>query len=183
MLKSFCLAGLLLVFTIGTTGLSGCVAIPRIANDERDLSEQYSDAAIITSIKSSLLTEDAGSITGVKVYSFGGVVYLVGEVDQSLRDNAYRIAKETEGVRQVVTHWFKPGTADTVNDAVIDTNINTELLFTKNVSSTQVSVNVYGGNVVLLGIMESQADINRAIRVVKSVPHVKSVTSYLKVYE
>lgn len=177
MLKSFCLAGFLLVLG---TGLSGCVAIPSMVNDERDLSGQYSDAAIITSIKSSLISEDFGAITGVKVYSFNGVVYLVGEVDQPLRDYAYRVATETEGVRQVVTHWYKPGTSTTVHDAVIEANINTELLFTKNLSSTQVKVDVYGGNVVLLGIMASQADIDHAIRVVKSVRYVKSVTSYLK---
>lgn len=178
MLKSFCLAGLLLVLAIGS---SGCVAIPRIANDERGLSEQYSDAAIITSIKSSLLTEDVGSVTGVRVYCFNGVVYLIGQVEQPLRDAAYRTAKETEGVREVVTHWYKPGTANTMNDTVIATNIDGELLFAKDVSSTQVSVEVYGGNVVLLGLMASQSDIDRAVRVAKSVPHVKSVTSYLKV--
>lgn len=159
--------------------LTGCPAIPFIANDERSVSQQYSDKQIEGSIKTDLLAEHALKATDINVYSFRGHVYLIGQVDLAYRAFAERTARESEGVRVVTTHWFPEGTENSVSDAQIEAAIDTNLLFAKNVSSTQVNVDVWGGNVVLVGIMASQADIDRAITEARQVSGVKSVRSYL----
>lgn len=149
--------------------------------DKRSVGTQLSDAEIVTSVKSSLLGDDMSKGLSVHVYSFNAHVYLVGEADQAYRKHTVQLAQKTDGVRQVTAHWFPIGTSDSGNDLATETKVAKALLFARNVRSTQVSVEVWGGNVVLLGVMGSKADIDRAIAATKSVDSVKSVTSYLAV--
>lgn len=172
-----CLVVALLAFALG-----GCPAIPFIANDQRDLSTQSSDKQIESKIKSELMQESPSGALNINVYSFLGRVYLVGDVDAKYREFAEKTARSVEGVKEVTTHWFPVGTSSRVTDTRIETAIDTNLLFASGVPSTQVHVDVWGGNVVLLGLMASQEDINRAMREVRGVAGVKSVTSYLSVY-
>ncbi len=159
--------------------LAGCPAIPFITNDERSVSGQYSDKQIEASIKADLLAEHALKATDVNVYSFRGHVYMVGQVDPAYRAFAERTAQKAKGVWAVTTHWFPVGTANSVSDTQIEAAIDANLLFAKKVSSTQVNVDVWGGNVVLVGLMASQAEIERSIAEVRKVSGVKSVKSYL----
>ena len=175
-MKSHILGALLLLIAVSS---SGCAA--GVVMDERSVGTQLSDAEIVTSVKSSLLGDDMSKGLDVHVYSFKAHVYLVGEVDNAYRKHTVTIAEKTEGVRQVTAHWFPVGTSDGGNDLAIETRVAKALLFAKDVRSTQVEVEVWGGNVVLLGLMESRADIDRAVSATKGVSGVKSVTSYLTV--
>jgi osmotically-inducible protein OsmY len=83
-------------------------------------------------------------------------------------------------VVHVTTHWFADGTGNTLSDAALEGQIVGVLLFAKDVPSTQIAVDVWGGNVVLTGIMADQDKIDRAIAATGGVSGVHSVTSYLK---
>ena len=172
-MRSYILGALLLLFVVSSAGCAG------VAMDERSLNTQFSDAEIVTSVKTTLLGDDMSKGLDVHVYSFRGHVYLVGEADQAYREHTVRVAEKAQGVRKVTAHWFPTGTSDSGSDLVIETKVAKELLFAKDVSSTQVSVEVWGGHVVLLGVMENQHNISRAIAASQGVPDVKSVTSYL----
>lgn len=162
-----------------TVMLSGCFVIPSAVEDERNISTQYDDAGIKTTIAAALLKENATKANGVNVHCFEGHVFLVGEADQSFRRFALDTARKATGVVHVTPHWFPAGTGDTLNDTGLETKIDAALLFAKDLPSTQVVVDVWGGNVVLMGIMQDQAHINKAVAVVRGVQGVKSVTSYL----
>jgi osmotically-inducible protein OsmY len=79
----------------------------------------------------------------------------------------------------VTTHWFPSGTADTSKDSALASILTGKMDFTANNPSAQISVDVWGGNVVLTGVLPGQAEIDRAIALVRDTPGVLSVTSYL----
>ncbi len=167
---------------LAMSGLVACSTITGAVMDNRDLSTQADDVGIKSSIVASLAKENPLKATGITVRSFGGHVFLIGEADKSFRHFAILTAEETSGVRHVTAHWFEAGTASTVNDTALAVSIDSKLLFTRSVRSTQIFADVFGGNVVLTGILNSQEDIQRAIATVRSVSGVISVTNYLKAY-
>ena len=159
--------------------LTACPAIPFVAEDERGLGTQYSDTEIEGGIKYALLQNDPARAANTNVYCFRGHVFLVGEANPAWSAFAENTARQQVGVRKVTTRWFPLGTSDSFNDSQIESAIDTNLLFASNVASTRVNVDVWGGHVVLLGIMENQGEIERAIRETRGNPGVKSVESYL----
>ncbi len=159
--------------------LSGCVSIPGAGPGDSSVSAQYDDAGIKTGIASALLKQDAVKANNVNVHCFGGHVFLIGEADPAFRAFALDTASKTSGVVHVTTHWFPGGTSSLVSDTAIETEIDTKLLFTKELPSTRITVDVWGGHVVFTGVLDTQQNINRAIAAAKSVKNVKSVTSYL----
>ena len=159
--------------------VSGCFIIPSVVEDERSLSTQYDDAGIKTDIAAALLKEDATKANGVNVHCFEGQVFLVGEADKNFRAFAIKTAAAVKGVAHVTPHWFAAGTGDTISDTALEAKIDGALLFTQDLPSAQVVVDVWGGHVVLSGMMKDQADISKTIAVTRGVSGVKSVTSYL----
>ena len=162
--------------------LSGCFVIPSAVEDERPLSTQYDDAGTKTGIAATLLREDATKANGINVHCFEGHVFLVGEADKDFRAFAVKTAAGAEGVVHVTPHWFPNGTGSAISDTALETKVDAALLFTKNLPSTQVVVDVWGGHVVLTGLMKDQTDIQKAVSTVRGVEGVKSVTSYLAPY-
>lgn len=140
---------------------------------------RYDDAGIKTTIGSALLKNDATKANDINVHCFNGHVYLVGEADKAFRATALDIARQTEGVVNVTTHWFPNGTASTLLDTSIENDVDMPHLFARENGPTTVELDVWGGHVVLIGLAASQADIDRALGRIKKISKVKSVTSYI----
>lgn len=170
-----------LVVLVFALVLGGCSVATAPVMDDRNIETLADDATIKTELAAALIKESPTKAYSVNVHSFKGHVFLIGEADKSYRAFAEKAARNTQGVRKVTTHWFAEGISHAVSDTGLEASIDSKLLFTRNVRSTQVVVDVWGGHVVLTGIMGSQADVNRAVSAVRSVSGVKSVTSYLEV--
>ena len=172
-------AALLLALTAlgpgGCTTVSGRPAPPEVAES------RYDDAGIKTAITSQLLKANATKANDINVHCFNGHVFLVGEADQTFRELALKEAEKAEGAVHVTTHWFPTGTASTLKDAAVEAEIETSLLFTEDISTRRVAVDVWGGNVVLTGLVAKQAEIDQAVAKIRQLPGVKSVTSYLAI--
>lgn len=159
--------------------MAGCARVVLPSGSMEGGAARYDDAAIKTAITSALLKMDAAKANDVNVHCFNGHVFLVGEADKDFRRAAVAEAEKPEGVVHVTTHWFPTGTAANEEDAAIETEIGGGMLFTEDVSTRRVGVDVWGGHVVLTGIASSQSEINSAIAKIKKIKSVKSVTSYL----
>jgi osmotically-inducible protein OsmY len=72
------------------------------------------------------------------------------------------------------------GTGEYVDDTVITTKVKTAVLREPTLSSFEINVETYKGNVQLSGFVSSQADINRAINVARGVSGVKSVKNSMQ---
>jgi len=66
----------------------------------------------------------------------------------------------------------QPGT-----DAWITTKVKTELMTTKGIPSTDISVTTNNGVVVLSGVLDSKAQVSKSVAVAKAVKGVRNVDS------
>ncbi|MBD5416765.1 MAG: BON domain-containing protein [Desulfovibrio sp.] len=165
------LAALLLVCAL----VQGCAY--GIYDDKRLMDTMADDKAMATSIKTALMQADFTGGWAVSVYCFYGNVFLVGEVPKNMQAKAVSIARSYKP-RSVTPHWFTPAKSDTGNVALA-TSLRADLIGTKGLSSTRIDTEVNAGRVVLLGVVQDDAEKQLAIRVARRVKGVTSVTSYL----
>jgi osmotically-inducible protein OsmY len=158
---------------------SSCAFITGAPEQNARQESRYDDAGIKTAISTALLQINASKANDVNVHCFNGHVFLVGEGDADFRRAALSAAREIEGVAHVTGHWFDEGTASSVEDAAIESEIGARLLFTEDISTRRVDVDVWGGNVVLTGFARNQREIDGAVAKIRRIRAVKSVTSYL----
>jgi hyperosmotically inducible protein len=170
---------LILCFALSCLAWTPWGAVYESARDERSVSDQAADKKISLSIKADLANKDSKLALKVHVYSFLKHVYLVGAVgDQPFRAFAMKTARGTEGVKKV-TSYFKPETDTTAEDLKLAAKVRAKLVGNGDLSSTQIEQEVMNGEVVLLGMVRSQADAALAAKVAGGVPGVRKVTSFL----
>ncbi|MBC2731459.1 MULTISPECIES: BON domain-containing protein [Thiobacillus] len=73
------------------------------------------------------------------------------------------------------------GTGEYVDDAVITTKVKAAIFNEPSLKSTEINVETYKGAVQLSGFVSSQADINKAVDVARSVKGVVSVKNNMHV--
>ncbi len=72
------------------------------------------------------------------------------------------------------------GTGGYIDDTVITTKVKAAVLDDPSLKSAEINVETFKGVVQLSGFVRSQADINEAVKVARSVEGVKSVTNSMK---
>ncbi len=157
--------------------LQAC-AIYGTATDERKTGTMSDDKIIATSIKSSLMNQSFSDGWDIAVYCYYGHVFLVGECPKDLRPKAIAIAKKREGSVSVTTHWFEPR-ADGNSDLIMSTKIRAALVGASNLNNTRIDFEVNANRVVLMGVAKSLEERKTAVRVVREVENVNTVTSYI----
>lgn len=172
--RAVLLAALLLVCAL----VQGCAyGGYGLYDDKRLMDTITDDKAMATSIKTALMKADFTGGWAVSVYCFYGNVFLVGEVPKNMQAKAVSIARSYKP-HSVTPHWFTPAKSDT-GDLSLATSLRADLIGTKGLSSTRIDTEVNAGRVVLLGVVEDDAEKQLAIRVARRVKGVTSVTSYL----
>lgn len=73
------------------------------------------------------------------------------------------------------------GTGEYVDDAVLTTKVKAAIFNEPGLKSTEINVETYKGVVQLSGFVSSQADINKAVDVARSVKGVVSVKNNMHV--
>ncbi len=159
--------------------LAGCAApIIGAVADERPFGTHVNDSVIEGNVKAALVEASATKIMDINVYSFYGDVFLIGEADPDFAKRAAEVASGVKDVNNVTSYLYPLGTT-TSKDLLTEADINQKLLFTKGIPSSQVQVDVWGGQAVLLGILNNQEQIDQVIDLVKGVSGVRNVKSYL----
>lgn len=69
------------------------------------------------------------------------------------------------------------GTGEYIDDTVITTKVKTAIFNESTLKSSEINVETYKGVVQLSGFVNSQDDIDTAVRVARSVKGVKSVSN------
>ncbi|OIQ51155.1 Osmotically-inducible protein Y precursor [Pseudodesulfovibrio hydrargyri] len=177
--RSLATVPLILSLALSSLAWTPWGAIYESARDERSVGDQAADKKISLSIKTDLADKDSKLALKVHVYCFLKHVYLVGAIDdQPFRAFAVKTAKGVEGVKKV-TSYFKPETDTTADDLELSAKVRADLIANGDLSSTQIEQEVMNGEVVLLGMVRSQADAALAVKVAKGVKGVRKVTSFL----
>ena len=165
-----------------------------------------SDSGITTKVKAKMVADDTVKAHEINVTTRDQVVTLSGEVGTTAaKDQAIQIARQTDGVRDVVDQLTVKETAPTsgqpsdspdlsdrardaaneagakITDAAITAAVKSKLIADKMVSGLKIEVDTDNAVVTLKGTVKSQAEANQAVRLAKETKAVERVVSELKV--
>ena len=165
-----------------------------------------SDSGITTKVKAKLVADDTVKAHEINVTTNDHVVTLAGEVGTTAaKDQAVQIARQTEGVRDVVDQLTIKETAptsglpgdnpdfsdrargaanaagETVTDAAITTAVKSKLLADTTVSGLKIDVDTENAVVTLKGSVKNQAEARQAEKLAKETQGVERVIVELKV--
>jgi hyperosmotically inducible periplasmic protein len=141
------------------------------------------DTTINTAVKNKLAAEPTTSADKIDVDTSNGVVTLSGKVPTPAeKSEAERIARNTQGVRQVVNNISveggERGAEGTSNDTTILTSIKAKYL-TNGIIGTNVDVN--NGEVTIRGEVDNAQEKARAEEIARQTSGVKSVKNLLTI--
>ena len=120
---------------------------------------------------------------GVEVYE--GRVLLTGQVDnEQLRAEAVRLSWTASGTKDVLNEIHVTlGTnfLDTARDGWITTQLEAKLTFDEQVFAINYTIETVGGIVYLIGIAQSQEELDRVKNQAKSIEYVQYIISHVRV--
>jgi hyperosmotically inducible protein len=152
----------------------------------RPPSEQVSDAAITSKVKSALAGDATTNPLKVDVDTNEGVVRLSGTVEKAEnRTRAEEVARHVEGVRRVVND-IQVGdkhVATTVDDAFITTKIKSKLTVSGDVNPFNIDVDTQNGVVTLSGRVTKPEAKAAAERIARETEGVREVHNNITVGE
>lgn len=173
--------------------LSGCVAAAVGAGaetgesvvEERSVGTKVDDAGIYADVTNRLIKSGHDLFLNVNVRVRAARVMLTGTVaSDDLARQAVAAAWQAKNVKEVINDLIitpDPGFIDTANDTLIQKNLETRLLFTKDVWLINYSINVVNGNAYFLGRTYTRAELDRVLSVARTTKGVKKVVSHLVV--
>lgn len=152
-----------------------------VATDERSLSTQASDTEIEAEVKGALVESPVQGTGSLNVWCRNGVVVLAGVVLPGSQTGiaAVNIATATSGVKRVETFFVKSEPSK-ATDVEIEGEVKAAFIADPNVVADRVSVGVYGGHVILVGVVSSYDQAQRFADDASSVSGVVSVRSYIQ---
>jgi hyperosmotically inducible protein len=147
--------------------------------------EQTSDATITGRVGRRLTADADVKRYEIDVDTLDGVVYLRGKVDsETMKASAERIARNTDGVRQVVNELIvdanREGDASD-GDVAIKSRVGTALSGDDDVRRVNIDVDVLDGVVTLSGVVHNESERSEAERLAREQEGVRDVKNDLKV--
>ena len=148
-------------------------------------SVQIDDARIHTELTARLASDDDTSPASIDINVNEGVVHLTGAVDTANeREEAGRIARSVEGVREVVNDISVGSTqtlGEKVDDASVTARVKAKLAASSQLNPFNIQVNTVDGVVSLTGRVNDQAEKNEAERLARETEGVRRVRNLLEV--
>lgn len=165
-------------FAVGAGAAAGTASM-----QERGLGGTIDDKLIQGQINAAYLGADTKLFVDVASEVIEGRVLLSGNVAKpEHRIEAVRLAWQVDGVREVINQIEindKAGVLDYARDAWISGRLAVKLTFDNRVKAINYSVETVNGQVFLMGIAQSEAELERVKAHARSVPYVRHVTSYV----
>jgi osmotically-inducible protein OsmY len=155
-----------------------------VATDARSVSTQASDTEAESAVKAGLLESPVAGTGSLNVWCRQGVIVLAGVVPPGSNAGAaaVQIARTTPGVTRVET-FFVSDRPSEASDLEIEAKIKAAFAADPNVMEERASVGVYGGHVVLVGVVEDPSKIDAYVADARSVSGVVSVRSYIQLVD
>lgn len=179
-------------------GLSGVTSVDNKLVVKNDDPDKYTDAWLITKVKSTLLFHRNVSAFGTKVMAANGTVTLRGEASsEAQKDLTTEYAKDVEGVKdvnnemtvaaaamvsgQTTTGQKMDAAIETIDDASITAMVKTTLLYHHSTSAIKTTVETTHGVVTLKGKAKNAAEKALAAKLASDVHGVKSVVNSMTI--
>lgn len=172
--------------------LSGCVGMVIgagatagvAASEERGLEGAAEDVKIRAEINEAWFRHSVDLYSKVTLAISEGRVLLTGTVpSEQVREDAVRLTWQVAGVREIYNELLVQdggGFIDGARDVRIQQEIKSRMLFDKEISNINYTVDVTNGTVYLLGIAQSEGELERVIGHAREVSAVKNVINYVR---
>lgn len=155
------------------------------AYEERGIDGVARDLKIATNIKDSFLQFDHKLLFDIGIEVYEARVLLTGFVaNEDVRANAVRLAWKTDGVAEVINEIVvttEGGMIDTARDAWITGQLQSKLTFDDSIMAINYAVETVGGVVYLIGIAQSEAELERVTNHARSISYVQRIISHVRV--
>jgi len=153
---------------------------------QRAPGEQVDDAALLTSVKSALVSNPVTEAGEINVDVNRGTVKLSGFVDtQQEKSKAGDVARGVDGVKTVqndiAVQSKNSSSGDTIDDSILTSKVKTALITSSETKAHQINVETKQGVVQLSGFVDTAAAKSAATNIAKSVTGVKDVKNELSV--
>jgi osmotically-inducible protein OsmY len=180
------------LFFILLATLSGCVSmvvgsaasIGVAGMEERPLKVYAEDIAITAKIRYNLIEASEKFITSVGVAVYEGKALITGVVEnEEIRAQALKLIWKTDGVKDVYNE-LQVGDIrirNMMKDGWITAQLQSKITFDKDVLAINYSIETVSGTVYLIGIANSQREVDRVIAHARSLGYVKRVISHVRI--
>lgn len=176
---SFLLQGCVPVAVVGAGTLVGSSAI-----EERGIGKVVSDTSIRTAINAAWFDHDPQISEMVELSVREGKVLLTGQIDTVQRQiDAVRLVWTVNGVREVIDDTKigeGSGFGGYASDAWITAKLKTSLMFEGEIYSINYTIKTVESVIYLMGIAQSQAELDRVLEIARSISGVKNVVNYVR---
>jgi osmotically-inducible protein OsmY len=172
--------------------LSGCAATAigvgasagTAAAEERGLDGAFDDTKVRTEINHYWFQKSFDLFRKVGLTISEGRVLLTGVVpDENTRADAVRLAWQAAGVKEVYNEIEVVPSGepfwDESRDTVISQKLKARLMFDKEISNINYSIDVVNGVVYLMGIAQHQSELDRVVAHARDIANVKRVISHV----
>ncbi len=178
-LSASCVAGCVPLIAGGAA--TGAV----MASQDRGLEQGVNDNEIAVEINRKLAAKDARLFTRVSTQISRGRVVLIGTVDHPEdRITAMKVAWGVGGVKEVIDQLEigKPlSFSEQTSDTVITTKMRAAIIGDNKVSSINYSIETLRGTIYLMGIAQSQAELDRVVGYARGISGVRNVVTNVEV--
>ena len=163
---------------VGTAATAGVAA-----TEERGIKGAVSDTSIRAEINHYWLQKDEKLFSDCNLQIQEGRVLVTGAVkDPDTRAEAIQLAWKAKGVREVINEvevTNQGGIGNYARDTAIVTELRSKLLFAKDIQSVNYSIESVNGVVYMLGVAQSQTELDKAINIARNVNYVRRVVSHV----
>ena len=155
------------------------------AAQERGFQGTMRDIEIRHDINDLWYQESTSLYSQINLQVQSGRVLLTGTVpDPDTRLNAVRLAWQAAGVREVINEIVvtdESSLTDSARDQWIAAELKGRILVDGQIASLNYSIETVNQTVYLIGIAQSQAELDRVVAHAKDIPYVRRVVNYVRV--
>ena len=182
----------LLVLLLASPLLGGCAGALLgagatagiVASQERSVGDAVDDLTIRAGLNEAFFSEDIDLFSDVSFAVVEGRVLLKGTVSEPEdRIRAVKLVWNIAGVREVINEiqvTDEGGVVNFARDTWISTQLKTAILFDKDIQSINYNVETINGAVYIIGIAQSQDELDRVINHARTIAHVRRVVSHVQ---
>lgn len=150
--------------------------------DARTRAEVSADTEIGAGASKRLLDDKKSEWAGVTVMVFAQHVVIAGAVKTAeVKKRVGEIVRRDSRIRSLHNELLVGDLGSLARDTALEAEINATLTAAKGVSSVNMRWCATGGQVVLMGVAQSQQEAGAAVQKIRAIKGVKSLKSHLRV--
>jgi osmotically-inducible protein OsmY len=191
MCASFARRKLLPLVLLAALPVQGCVPVAigagaltgTTAAQERGIKGAVNDTGIRSQIAHYWLERDHELFMHLNLQVHEGRVLVSGAVKNAdARAEAIQLAWKAQGVREIINEiqvTDEGGLGAYARDTAIVTELRSRILFAKEITSVNYSIEAVNGTVYLIGVAQNQGELDRVLDMARNITGVRRVVSHV----